>query len=99
MGDLYTPLGLTVTSLSAYFLIYIPSGPLFLFAWGAFLVTGFLMIRYLTTRSEWWTILFTIAIVGFQLFIYLFTALKNPGIVSNPNPSPEFEIENGHLPK
>lgn len=72
-------------------------GPFFMFAWCAFLVVGLLMIRYLVGKGEWGTILLTTAIVGFQLFIYLYTALINPGIVSNPNPSPDFERENGHL--
>ncbi len=57
------------------------------------LIIGGLIAYYIAPKEGALMRSVTFAVIGWEAFIYLFTALRNPGIASNPNPETKNDVD------
>lgn len=68
-------------------------GRYFLCLYTCLLLVSGLLAFYIAPKEGIVLRIITFVAIGWEAFIYLFTALKNPGIASNPNPDTQNDLE------
>lgn len=73
-------------------------GAYFLCTLSFFMLIGVLVIYLSVIHLPEWERIMTCIVVAWEFVIYSYTALRNPGIASNPRPSLKIDEEFGSSP-